>query len=448
MTESTEEKPESDSVSDSSDHNDTDYDGAFKIGAVIDCLIHRVLDIEDCAREYVTAATERYNHNAERLKKEISEAQELLDEEEDQNKRLVIVKDLRKTLRDVDRHNSSSPVDTLEKSLFISLFAAFDKYVGDLVTALYSINPDLYKNINREISLSETLKHNSMEELRQTILEKEVESLRRKSYVDQFKDLENKFSIKLTKFDEWPYFVERSQRRNLFTHCDGVVSKQYLDVCREAGVKFKENKQAGDQLDIGAKYFFQSCMLITQVAVMLGQTLMRKTMPDDIEKADTHLSRLIFDLLHMEHWQSAIALCKFAHALPEISTDEMERIFSVNYAIALKAIGKDSAARNVLDRKDWTATTYDFKLAYAILTDNYAKAEEIMFKIGKQGELITELAYHDWPLFRDFRDSREFFSAYEKIYGYKYSSKLSELANDKKTGFSEANEEESGPENN
>jgi hypothetical protein len=214
----------------------------------------------------------------------------------------------------------------------------------------------------------------------------------------------------------------------LFTHCDGIVSKQYLDICKEVGCKIKEGRGVGDQLEIGAKYLFQSCMLIAQVGVMLGQTLWRKVLEEELEKADSHLSNIVFDYLHMEHWGNAISVSKFALSLPKISTDEMERIFSVNHAIALSAIDKSKAAKAILDKKDWSATTYDFKLAYSILTEDYAEAEALMCKLGKEGELIDELSYHDWPLFREFRDSSRFFRGYENVYGYKYSSKLHEIA--------------------
>ena len=404
----------------------------FEINDVIDTFLHRIMDIEDCAKEYITAAYKGYNQNAENLKCSVKKHRETLEIEKDETIRILTVKELRKTLREIERHNNSSPVATLEKSLFISLFSVFDKFVGDLVAVLYSKKPNLYKNINKEITLSEALNYESMDELRQVFLDKEIETIRRKGYIDQFKDLENKFSIPLTKFEEWPYFIERSQRRNLFTHCDGIVSKQYLDVCREVGCKIKETREIGDQLEIGAKYLFQSCMLIAQVGVMLGQTLWRKVIEDELEKADSHLSSIVFDYLHMEHWGNAIAISKFALGLPKISTDEMERIFSVNHAIALSAIDKKSAAKTILDKKDWSATTYDFKLAYAILTGDYSEAEKIMCRLGKEGELIVELSYHDWPLFREFRDSKEFFRGYEKVYGYKYSSKLNEIAETQK----------------
>lgn len=410
---------------------------AFEIKDVIDTFLHRILDIEDCAKEYISAAEKSYNDNGEKLIEDIERHQRTLEDEKDEAIRVITVKELRKTLREIERHNSSSPVETLEKSLFISLFSVFDKFVGDLVAVLYSKKPDLYNNISKEISLAEALKYSSMDELRQVFLDKEIETIRRKSYAEQFKDLESRFSVKLTKFDEWPNFIERSQRRNLFTHCDGIVSKQYLDACREANFKPKEDKKVGDQLEIGAKYLFQSCMLVSQVGVMLGQTLWRKTREDELEKADSHLSSIVFDYLHMEHWGNAISVSKFALGLPKISTDEMERIFSVNHAIGLSAIDKRKAAKSALDKKDWSATTHDFKLAYAVLTGDFAEAESVMCKLGKEGELLVELSYHDWPLFREFRDSKEFFRGYETVYGYKYSSKLHEIAETKKTEVEE-----------
>ena len=294
---------------------------------------------------------------------------------------------------------------------------------------MYEGCPNLYKNLNREVKLSTVLTYESLDDLRQQILNDEIETLRRKSYVDQFKDLENKFSITLTKFEDWPLFIESAQRRNLFTHCDGIVSKQYLDICKEVG--FKTQNKVGDQLLIGADYFYKSSMVISTVAVMLAQTFWRKTSPDKTEIADKHLSELIFDYLHMEQWQKAICLSKFALNLPNISSEKNERLYRVNYAIALNAIGEDKAAKNILDKKDWSASAYDFKLAYAVIIKNYEEAKNYMIKIGQQGEYIVELAYHDWPLFRDFRDSEEFISGYEKVFGYKYSSKLSEIADDK-----------------
>jgi hypothetical protein len=233
-------------------------DNTLIIGKVIDTFLHRILDIEECAKDFISIASKKYNENSNRLKSEMSACSDVLRNKEKYGKdeRLLNIRGIRKTFREIDRHNNSLPLATLEKSLFIYLFAAFDKYIGDLVAVLYQSQPALFKNINREISLSEALQYESMDELRQVILDKEIGALRRKSYTEQFNDLESKFSIKLTKFDNWPYFIEGAQRRNLFTHCDGIVSKQYLDICKNVGFKFKEEPLVGDQLKNRRSLFF------------------------------------------------------------------------------------------------------------------------------------------------------------------------------------------------
>jgi hypothetical protein len=152
---------------------------AFEVNKVIDNFLHRVMDIEDCAKEYISAAAKGYNENAEKLRGNIEKHQKTLEDQKEETIRVLTVKELRKTLRKIERHNNSSPVATLEKSLFISLFSVFDKFIGDLVAVLYSKKPDLYKNINKEITLSEALNYDSMDELRQVFLDKEIETIRR-----------------------------------------------------------------------------------------------------------------------------------------------------------------------------------------------------------------------------------------------------------------------------
>lgn len=149
------------------DLNVSEVPETFEVKEVIDTFLHRILDVEDCAKEYIVAAVKAYNDKAGKLKDDVKRNQKKLEDERDETIRVLTVKELRKTIREIERHNRSSPVTTLEKSLFISLFSVFDKFVGDLVGVLYSKNPELYKNINKEISLSEALKYESMSELRQ-----------------------------------------------------------------------------------------------------------------------------------------------------------------------------------------------------------------------------------------------------------------------------------------
>ena len=86
----------------------------------------------------------------------------------------------------------------------------------------------------------------SIEKIKSQFIEKEVESIRRESYIEQFNILENRFEIKtLKKFEEWSLFVEMAQRRNIMTHNDGVVSDQYLDICNAECDFFKADSFKG-----------------------------------------------------------------------------------------------------------------------------------------------------------------------------------------------------------
>jgi hypothetical protein len=51
-----------------------------------------------------------------------------------------------------------------------------------------------------------------------------------------------------------------------------------------------------------------------------------------------------------------------------------------------------------------------------------------MKKIGKEGELIKEQAYHTWPLFKAFRTSPQFLKTYEEVYGRPFIVELQKVA--------------------
>lgn len=419
----------------------SDEDGEFEfrepeqsevhpIGLAVGSFIHRVLDIEQCFEQFVASAHREHHSRRSESWKIFAGLNDRLSVEQTVEGKIRVQSQIRAVMRTIERQMASSPKEVLERSLFISIFAHYDKFLGELVAALYGASPKLFNAMSKEIPLSEVLGYASIEELKAVVLEKEIESIKRKSYVEQFKELEKRFDIStLRKFDSWSLFVEAGQRRNLFTHCDGVVSDQYMSMCSEHGLKGL-SVNVGDRLGLSSEYFYSVTKMVVEVAVMLAHTLWRKVVPSEMEVSDLFLNRAIFDFLHLERWPNSIALAKFAYSLPRWSSDVYARMYCINYAIALDAIGERQAAKTVLDKQDWSAATLDFKLAYSVLCYDYDAARQLMIRIGKKGDYIGELAYHDWPLFRKFRESESFLQGYEAVYGYEYSQKLSELAED------------------
>jgi hypothetical protein len=75
----------------------------------------------------------------------------------------------------------------------------------------------------------------------------------------------------------------------------------------------------------------------------------------------------------------------------------------------------------IISDEDWTACENKFKLAVAVLKDEFEKAAAVMRKVGKSGE-VREEQYSNWPVFREFRKSSYFLEAYAEIFGHPFTN--------------------------
>ena len=327
-----------------------------------------------------------------------------------------------RAVRELDGLGGMRIPETLQRSLFTQLFSEYDAFVGALLKVIYKKKTDLLKGISRQISFADLLGYDNLNAIKLDMLEKEVETFRRDSYVEQFASLETKFGLKLRVFPEWGEFVELSQRRNLIVHNGGVVSDQYLVVCDREGYSFQDRPKLGDLLKLDGQYFSRAVIVVSKVAFMLCHTLWRKLFPGEKASAHEDANDVLFDLLSDKRWKTAYEVAKFTLTEPmkDGISDIALRIRTINTAIAAKFSGSDEDCKAALKSLDWTAALRDFRLAIAVLTDDFPAAAAMMKSIGKRGELVKELAYHDWPLFHKFRESPEFLSTYAEVYGISF----------------------------
>jgi hypothetical protein len=324
---------------------------------------------------------------------------------------------------DVVDNNATSVV---ARSLFMQMFSEFDAYIGYLLKAIYLKNDDLLKGISREISLCDLLEFENLDAVKRAMLDKEIDSFRRDSYVEQFATLEKKFGLTLKKFSEWGEFVELSQRRNIFTHNGGVVNDQYLNVCNKEGYAFSNKPAIGDHLSVDYAYFSRALLLLSKVGFMLGCTLWAKVFPREHEQFHKSVNDILYSNLQNERWRFIGLLSDFVFTEPmKRSISEIDlRIRIVNVTIGLMFAKRKDEARALIRTLDWSASYRDFKLAIAVLDEDYDAAVQLMRSIGKSGELIDQMAYHVWPLFTKFRERSEFYDTYQQIYGESFAEQV------------------------
>lgn len=270
------------------------------------------------------------------------------------------------------------------------------------------------------MSFSQLVDLNSIEDAREYVIEKEIECVLRKNHSEHFDYLENKLAITLRKdLPIWQTFIEITERRNLFVHCDGIVSNQYLDVCKKNECCTDE-VNLGDRLSITPEYFQKAFECLFEIAVKLTHTIWRKLLLQDIEKADKELNGICYDLILSFEFTLADIILDFACKQKKHHNDETKNIFIVNKSLSKYLAGDKEKAAEIINSKDWSATSYDFKMAQAVLTDNEKEVINLMKKVGKDGDVIKEY-YKLWPLFWKIRKTKEFKDTFKEIFDEDYN---------------------------
>ncbi len=325
---------------------------------------------------------------------------------------------------DLDKKASKSLLahKIIQRNFIVSLVSQFDAYIGSLIRKIFLIKPELLNGSEKNLSFSKLAEFNDINEAREYIIEKEIEAVLRDSHSNQFKWLENKLNIPLTKdLPSWQNFIEITERRNLFVHSNGVVSSQYLSVCSKHKVKFDKIIATGEVLDVNDKYFGIAYRTLYELGVKLSQVIWRKLLPENIEDADHSLNDIIYSLLQRKEYELAINLSEFASStLKKHSSQEFKLVFNVNKAQAYKWDGQTEICNKMMKGMDWSAMSDKFKLSKSILLNDFPTAYKLMKKIGNDEEELPQMGYKEWPLFNEIREETEFQETYKSIFNEEY----------------------------
>jgi hypothetical protein len=349
---------------------------------------------------------------------------ECVEEIEDDNgkKRLLVKSDESKKFDTLERNSSTSALASkiIIESLFVSLISQYDAFLTRLLRVIYEIKPDLLNGSERNLTFSQLVEMETIENAREYIIDKEIDTVLRKSHSEQFDYLGKLIGIKLREdLPVWQTFIEITERRNLLVHCDGVISNQYVKNCQEHKCNIDKIK-VGDRLVTEPQHFSNAYKCLYEIATKLTHTIWRKLLISDLKNADRDLNDVCFHLIDTNSLKLADILLEFGCTQKKHFNDSMKNIFIINGSLSKYIQGKKEEAKQILDKKDWSASSDDFKLAYAVLTDDFEKAYGIMIKIGENGE-VDQSDYKQWPLFNKIRNEEKFKETFQLIFNEDYA---------------------------
>jgi hypothetical protein len=312
----------------------------------------------------------------------------------------------------------------LPHTFLIALVSQFDVFIGRMIRGIFIAKPESLNASDKSFTISDLLTFASIESAKEYIIEKEVESVLRESHTYHFDWMEKRLGITLRKdLAVWPEFIEITERRNLFVHTDGNVSSQYLEVCGKANVDCGNTVAVGDTLTCTPEYFARAAEVLLELAVKLATVVRCKLIQDDVEGCYYSLNDVAVDLLKEGTNQLACELLEFPFRLPKKPKGTVELYLKVNLGQVYKRLGKVKDFHSVVDEVAWDTLNPTYRLAQAVLLEEYATAAKLMEEIGPEGE-IEASDYAHWPLFLEFRKTREFNSAYKRVFGAEFSVRV------------------------
>jgi hypothetical protein len=233
------------------------------------------------------------------------------------------------------------------------------------------------------------------------------------------------FSAAALKFEKsgclhWKTFFEAAQRRHVYTHAGGEVTKIYIERCLSEGIFVEKDKPTlGKILGLDIQYQTEAIRSVELVGYQVLGFLLAKLFPDGINIAASRLNVRAFDLLRHGRYKRAKLLLEYLNSDPITKNKELTAYtrlaMAINLSQAMKWLG-DANFEKVLDGHDWSAVGSDFKRALLALRGEH-EGLAALSKNWSSDEWFEALI---WPVFRDFRVSIDFRTAFQSRFGTEY----------------------------
>jgi hypothetical protein len=310
----------------------------------------------------------------------------------------------------------------IHRSFLTSQISQYDAYLGRLMRLVYNIHPERVMVTDKQMTGRELLKFRSIEDLRESFISREIDSLLFKSHEDQIRFLEKDFNFKAKEIlPELPDFIECAQRRHLFVHCDGVVTERYVKNCKEAEVILGSEIEVGKGVEVSPEYLFKAFETVYLVGVKVGVQIWLNNFKADQVLASGLVNHLGLDLISNERHKMAINLFQFVLSGNQKKPDEtMYRYNVLNLAQAYKWSGNQAKCLECIGSLDWSASADLLKLGVAVLRDDFQTAVKIIPKVSLDENFKKE-NFALWPIFREIRKAPEFRVTYKDVYSEEFA---------------------------
>lgn len=312
--------------------------------------------------------------------------------------------------------------NSILETQFIDCITRFDSFLLNLIKKIYLLKPEILSGSEKTISYKLLLTMDSIDNARNALISDILDELFRGSHISQLEYLRKTFKLDVKKEIENTYknFVEVTERRNILIHCEGKVSKQYLNVCNENGIS--ANVTESIKLEIDEDYFIRSCDTLLEMSLKIGYSIWKKQAKTEKDIADDYLLQVCNNLILDKKYDLATSIIDYALNFEIKPNNLYTHHFKIYKLSILKIQGKTVELNKGLT-EDWSSVKNSIALALHVLNNSFDKAISLMKKMGNDEQEIDSTLYYNSVVFKDLIEKVEFKEAYREIYDRDFTYK-------------------------
>lgn len=308
----------------------------------------------------------------------------------------------------------------LPAAVLMGLVSTFDSGIMDAVRLMISLRPEKFENSAKSLPVREILQMENFEDVRQRIIDDEIDALMRGGHEDQVEYIEKSFDLKIRdNYDRWSQFIEVFERRNLAAHGDLIVNRRYIQNLKRNGADVSDVSE-GQRLQLDSSYLKRSADILMEFGMLLVFVLWRKARPKEAAAAYDRLSDEAYELIRDGRTGVAAQLLHFALNQQNANISDLrKKTMTINLSNALMKEGRESEGIAVLDGTDWSACASEFRLCEASLrqdVDNFVSLME------PAAAAVTKQDFRDWPVFDWVRHDAKVKAKFSEMFGEPFIS--------------------------
>ncbi|TIO17999.1 MAG: hypothetical protein E5X86_09695 [Mesorhizobium sp.] len=214
-----------------------------------------------------------------------------------------------------DSANKASAVGRqIPKMMIIGIVSTYEHHLARLIRKILSSNPDRLTSSDKQVSIKDVFDAKGIDEFKEIVLDKEIDMIMRNSFEEQVSWVEKAIGIRKeikSEHGDWPKIVELFERRNLFTHTNGIVNDRYLKKSVKLKVSGSSALVKGQELFAGSKYLTSALEIICEFGIKIIQVSWRKLSKEHAKIADDRLGDFGFELIERGNYGLAIKIFEF-----------------------------------------------------------------------------------------------------------------------------------------